>query len=358
MNRYNRHIILKEIGQQGQNQLSNAKVLVVGAGGLGCPVLQYLAAAGIGILGIIDFDMVEESNLQRQVLFGISSLGQNKALAAKRHLENLNNTIIINAYPEKLTHKNALQLFKNYDVIVDGTDNFATRYLINDAAIITNKPLVYGGIYKFEGQVSVFNYKNGPSYRCLFPTTPKKGSIPNCSEIGVLGVLPGIIGTMQANEVLKIVLNLGEVLSGKVLYYNALNATTTTLKLKKSETEINKVRAQKETFKNKHEEETCYTTVTEISIKEAFKKRNFQLIDVRELHEQPKVEGLNVLQIPLSNFENTLDKINLDKEKIIFCKSGIRSKTAVSMLQKHHINNSYSVKEGILEILDYLKTNK
>lgn len=204
MSRYNRHIILSDVGQIGQDKLSKAKVLVVGAGGLGCPVLQYLTAAGIGELGIIDFDVVEESNLQRQILFGTSSLGTNKALAAKNRLEDLNPTIQINAYTEKLTSKNALELFKEYDIIVDGTDNFATRYLVNDAAILTNKPIVYGAIYKFEGQVSVFNYQNGPSYRCLFPNAPKEGSVANCSEVGVLGVLPGIIGTMMANEVLKI----------------------------------------------------------------------------------------------------------------------------------------------------------
>ena len=206
MSRYNRHIILSEIGQAGQDKLSNAKVLVIGAGGLGCPVLQYLAAAGIGTIGIVDFDIVDISNLQRQVLFGTSSLGKNKAEAAKQRLEDLNNEISIIAYPEKLTHKNAIDLFNQYDIIVDGTDNFETRYLVNDACIITNKPLVFGAIYKFEGQVSVFNYQNGPSYRCLFPSPPKEGTVPNCSEIGVLGVLPGIIGSMQANEVLKIII--------------------------------------------------------------------------------------------------------------------------------------------------------
>ena len=168
MNRYNRHIILSEIGQIGQDKLFNSKVMVVGAGGLGCPVLQYLTAAGVGTIGIVDFDVVEESNLQRQVLYGTSSLGMNKAVAAKERLLDLNNTITVNAYPIRLTHDNALDLFNNYDIIVDGTDNFTTRYLINDASVITNKPLVFGAIYKFEGQIAVFNHKNGPSYRCLF----------------------------------------------------------------------------------------------------------------------------------------------------------------------------------------------
>jgi len=357
LNRYNRHIILKEIGQEGQDKLAKAKVLVIGAGGLGCPILQYLAAAGIGTLGIMDFDVVEESNLQRQILYGNKDLGQNKALAAKKRLHDLNDIITIDAYSEKLIHQNALQLFENYDIVVDGTDNFETRYLINDASIITNKPLVYGGIYKFEGQVSVFNYNNGPSYRCLFPKPPKEDSIPNCSEIGVLGVLPGIIGVMQANEVLKIILDLGEVLSGKVLYYNALNASSTLLSIKKSENEISKILSKKDSFQNRSEAKTCSAIVSEISIEDVFNKKNVQLIDVREYHEQPKIEGWNVIQMPLSNFENNLKKIDLEKEKIIFCKSGIRSKTAVSILLSKNINNSYSVKEGASEIIEYLKVN-
>ena len=235
MDRYSRHILLSEIGQIGQDKLSKAKVLVVGAGGLGCPVLQYLTSAGVGTIGIIDFDAVETSNLQRQVLFGLSSIGKNKATAAKERLTDLNNEISIIAYAEKLTYKNTLQLFEKYDIIVDGSDNFETRYLVNDGCIITNKPLIFGAIYKFEGQVSVFNYQNGPTYRCLFPKPPKKGSILNCSEIGVLGVLPGIIGSMQANEVLKIILGIGHVLSGKLLFYNALTLKNTTLKINKLE---------------------------------------------------------------------------------------------------------------------------
>ncbi len=353
MSRYNRHIILSEIGQKGQDKFSNAKVLVVGAGGLGCPVLQYLTAAGIGTIGIIDFDVVTESNLQRQVLFGTSSLGKNKAIAAKERLMDLNKTITINSYSEKLTHKNALDFFKDYDIIVDGTDNFITRYLINDASIITNKPLVYGAIYKFEGQVSVFNFQDGPSYRCLFPTPPKKGSIPNCSEIGVIGVLPGIIGSMQANEVLKIILGLGSILSGKLLCYNALNTQTTTLIINRNKEEINNV-LSKEKFQNITEELNCDFYPPEILIKDAIKRNNIQFIDVREYNELPKVEALNPLCIPLSEFENNLEKISPEKEKIIFCQAGIRSKIAVSTLHKHHINKSYSVKEGASEILEYI----
>lgn len=353
MSRYSRHIILSEIGQTGQDKLTQAKVLVVGAGGLGCPILQYLAAAGIGTLGIIDFDIIEESNLQRQILFGLSTLGINKALAAKERLEDLNPTISITAYPERLTNKNAISLFNKYDIIVDGADNFTTRYLINDASLITNKPLVYGAIYKFEGQISVFNYQDGPSYRCLFPTPPKEGSVANCSEIGVLGVLPGIIGSMQANEVLKLILGLGNILNGKLLCYNALTTETMTLSVPKSETEVNNVLNQKNTFQSNQEEFNCDVDFNEIPVIEALQKKNTQFIDVREINEYPKIDFIKSIQIPLNELEQHLNKIDSEKEKIIFCKSGIRSKKAVALLQKNHIKNCYSLKEGAAAILEH-----
>jgi len=353
-NRYNRHIILSEIGQKGQDKLSDAKVLVVGAGGLGCPILQYLTAAGIGTLGIIDFDVVDISNLQRQVLFGKSSLGKNKAIAAKQRLEDLNADIKIIAYPEKLTYQNAIELINQYDIIVDGCDNFETRYLVNDASIITNKPLVFGAIYKFEGQVSVFNYQNGPSYRCLFPNPPKKDNVPNCSEVGVLGVLPGIIGSMQANEVLKIILDIGNILSGKLLCYNALTLQNSTLTVKRSESEINKVMQNKSNFSERQMCDFCETPIKTISIEEALNKANVQFIDVREIDELPKVDNLEVIHIPLSKLVENLEKINPNKDKILFCQSGIRSQKAVSILQNLNIENSFSLKEGAIEILQYL----
>jgi len=358
--RYNRHIILSEIGQKGQDKLSKAKVLVIGAGGLGCPVLQYLTAAGIGTIGIVDFDSVSKSNLQRQILYGTSSLGKNKAEAAKTRLEDLNNEISIIAYPEKLTHKNAISLFQQYDIIVDGTDNFATRYLVNDASIITKKPLVYAGIYKFEGQVSVFNFKEGPSYRCLFPNPPKEDTIPNCSEVGVLGVLPGIIGTLQANEVLKIILGIGEVLSGKVLYYNTLTNQTTIIKVNRSEVEIQKVKNSEAIFETLIADDNCEISVKEISIKDALHtcaelvsvKKNIQLIDVREKNENPKIEGDIIIHIPLNKLENRIAELNSEKEIIFFCQAGIKSKKATSI-----IKNSLSLREGAFEIEKYLKEN-
>ncbi|MDP1744961.1 MAG: HesA/MoeB/ThiF family protein, partial [Bacteroidota bacterium] len=212
--RYSRHLLLPEIGMAGQEKIKSAKILVIGAGGLGCPALQYLTAMGIGEIGIVDFDKVEESNLQRQILYSIEDIGKLKTEAAVSKLSKQNPFVKFNSYSVRLENKNAIELFSKYDLIIDGTDNFATRYLVNDACIILNKPLIYGSIYKFEGQVSVLNYtdssgQSGPTYRCLFPTPPLSGSIPNCSEIGVLGVLPGIIGTLQATEAIKIISGIG-----------------------------------------------------------------------------------------------------------------------------------------------------
>ncbi|MEM7085311.1 MAG: HesA/MoeB/ThiF family protein [Bacteroidota bacterium] len=356
MSRYSRHIVLSEIGQKGQSLLSSSKVLVVGAGGLGCPTLQYLAAAGIGTLGIIDFDRVELSNLQRQILFGTSTIGMNKALAAKNRLEDINPSIQIKAYPEKLTAKNVLTLFDSYDIIVDGSDNFATRYLVNDASIISNKPVVFGAIYKFEGQVSVFNYKNGPSYRCLFPEPPKEGSVANCSEVGVLGVLPGIIGSMQANEVIKMILGFDHVLSGKLLCYNAKTAEVTFLKVKKTETAFEKVRALKDHLTDQYPESACEIEVREISVTDALNKEHAQFIDVRERDEYPKIEIPPNLQIPMGTLEQHLNRLPAEKEYILFCQSGIRSKTATHLLQELGIPNCYSLQGGALGIVEHLKT--
>ena len=247
--RYHRQIILPEIGEEGQKKLNAAKVLVIGAGGLGCPVLQYLSGAGIGTIGIIDFDVVETSNLHRQVLYGKNDVGTNKALAAKKRLSDLNPDIVINVYPEKLTVKNALTLFADYDIVIDGSDNFSTRYLVNDACIITGKPLVYGAIFKYQGQVSVFNYNNGPSYRCLFPEPPSAGTVPSCSEIGVIGVLPGIIGSFQANEVLKMILGIGEVLDGKLMMYDSLSTQFSTFSIQRVASQIESVLATAQILK-------------------------------------------------------------------------------------------------------------
>ncbi|GAA4282297.1 HesA/MoeB/ThiF family protein [Gaetbulibacter aestuarii] len=355
MNRYNRHIILSEIGPEGQKKISNAKVLVIGAGGLGCPVLQYLAAAGVGTLGIIDFDTVEIHNLQRQILFGSSSLGQNKAVAARARLEDLNDSISIQAYPEALTYKNALKLFKDYDIIVDGSDNFDTRYLVNDACVITNKPLVYGAIYKFEGQVSVFNYNEGPSYRCLFPEPPKTYEVPNCDSIGVLGVLPGIIGTMQANEVLKLILNLGELLSGKLLCYHALNGNLHHLKITRNNSVIQKILDEADSFRSKSINLSCETDDIRTSIENLDFSEALQFLDVRNPNELPKIENSEVIQIPLNEIESKANTLDTSKKTLVFCQSGVRSLAAVRLLKIMGFQNCYALKENAGEIQKILK---
>ena len=220
---YSRHLLLDAIGEEGQLKLKNATVVVIGAGGLSCPALQYLSAAGVGRIGVVDNDVLEQSNLQRQILYTHEDIGKSKALSAVNRLRLLNPFIQFDVYQERLTKENAIRLFEPYDVIVDGTDNFPTRYLINDAAVLLNKPVVFGSIFKFNGQVAVFNYNQGPTYRCLYPSPPKASAVPNCSDVGVLGILPGIIGSFQANEVLKIILGLGNILSGQLLTFDALS---------------------------------------------------------------------------------------------------------------------------------------
>lgn len=353
-NRYSRHLLLDKVGEIGQQKLKAAKVLVIGAGGLGCPVLQYLTAAGVGTIGIIDFDVVDETNLQRQILFTINDIGKNKAITAKERLELLNPFVKFVVYPEKLTSKNALKIFKFYDIIVDGTDNFSTRYLVNDACVISKKPLVYGAIYKFEGQVSVFNYQVGPTYRCLFPEPPKAGSVPNCSDVGVIGVLPGIIGTQQANEVLKIILEIGTPLSGKLLIFDALQSSSTIIKIKRSEEQVNKVLCSKENFENINYDLFCgikpIQVVDEISaseLKELMQKELLQLLDVREEWEQPKIEGYDVINISLQKIPFSLELINKTKKTVVICQHGVRSLKAIEFLKNNGYHNLINLKGGM-----------
>ena len=219
--RYSRHITLPEIGLEGQKKLKAAKVLIIGAGGLGCPVSVYLAAAGVGTIGLADYDVVDESNLQRQILFGTSQIGTPKVNSAKERLLDLNPHIHINLHPERISSENALNIIKDYDIIIDGTDNFPTRYLVNDACVLSGKTNVYGSIYRFDGQVSVFNHDDGPCYRCLYPSPPPPGLVPSCAEGGVMGVLPGIIGSMQANEAIKIIVGIGNPMKGRFLLFSS-----------------------------------------------------------------------------------------------------------------------------------------
>ncbi|CAM1346459.1 molybdopterin-synthase adenylyltransferase MoeB [Tenacibaculum crassostreae] len=326
---YNRHIILDKIGKEGQLKLKKAKALVIGAGGLGCPVLQYLTAAGIGRIGIIDDDVVSQSNLQRQILYTIEDIGNSKAETASKRLSKLNPFVQFNVYKEKLTVVNAVALFKQYDVIVDGSDNFATRYLTNDAAVLTNKPLVYGAIFKFEGQVSVFNYKESATYRCLYPNPPKPEESPNCSEIGVLGVLPGIIGGLQANEVIKIICGIGDVLVNKLLMYDTLSMRQMILKFEKTKrAEVTELDDDYEFFCG------IKKAANEITQEELQNKlSNYNLLDVREVweREQYHIEGQH---IPLGELSNRYKEIAINKPVVVYCKSGIRSQQAIDLLEK------------------------
>lgn len=355
-NRYDRHIKLSEVGLEGQGKLKSAKVLVVGAGGLGCPILQYLTAAGVGTIGVIDDDVIDESNLQRQILFDDKDIGRHKVTTAIQKLKSQNPFIIFKEYRERLTNKNALDIFKIYDIVVDGTDNFSTRYLINDGCIITNKPLVYGSIYQFEGQVSVFNYNNGPSYRCLFPNPPKESQLPNCSEVGVLGVLPGVIGSFQATEVLKIILNKGVVLSGQLRIMNLLENTNLTLSVKRNQKEISKV--LESGLLDNYElfcglplkpQENYYSLQ---NIEELINNSNIVFVDVREEWEQPRVDHLKALEIPLDELEEAVNSIPRNKSVVVFCQTGGRSKQVVSYLEtQHSFTNLYSLEGGIMNYI-------
>ncbi|WP_299103742.1 molybdopterin-synthase adenylyltransferase MoeB [uncultured Tenacibaculum sp.] len=325
---YNRHLILDKIGKEGQLKLKQAKVLVIGAGGLGCPILQYLTAAGVGTIGIIDHDLVDQSNLQRQILYTTDDVGKSKAASAAFRLEKLNPYVNFVVYKEQLTNKNALSLFAKYDIIVDGSDNFATRYLTNDAAIITKKPLVYGAIFKFEGQVSVFNYKGSASYRCLYPTPPKPEESPNCSEIGVLGVLPGIIGSLQASETIKIICGIGEVLANKLLMFDTLSMRQMMLKYEKtSQTEIDKLEEDYEFFCGIRK---ASKEITQQELEENI--NSYNLLDVRETWEREEYH-IGGQHIPLGELEHRFSELKTDKPVVVYCKSGKRSSRAIEFLE-------------------------
>ena len=339
--RYNRQIILPEVGTNGQQKLQQAKVLIIGAGGLGVAVLPYLAAAGIGEIGIIDDDRIEVTNLQRQVIYKSSSVGKSKVLEAAAMALGLNPSIKINAITEKLDSKNAISLFEQYDIMVDATDNLNTKYLINDACCVTNKPFVYGSIYKFEGQVSVFNYENGPTYRCLFPE--EANDIKNCNDAGVMGISVGIIGMFQANEVLKMVLGIGELLSGKLLVYNMLNNEQQ--KFEFSKTYPNTI--DKLTFENKYN--SVENLTVEIGASFALEQINNSevvFLDVRNSDEYPKITIKNSIQIPLDRLETTLHQLDSNAELFVFCQSGIRSKKAVEILRNNNFKNAKSIAGG------------
>lgn len=366
--RYNRHIIIPGFGLAAQQKLKAAKVLVVGSGGLGSPVLLYLAAAGIGTIGIVDFDVVDDSNLQRQVLFGVNEIGKPKVEAAKERLQALNPHIEIVLYNTQLTSQNALDIIKDYDVVADGTDNFPTRYLVNDACVLSGKPNVYASIFQFEGQVSVFNYRNanselGPNYRDLYPTPPPPGLVPSCAEGGVLGVLPGIIGSLQALEVIKVVTGVGEPLAGRFYIFDALAFESRTFNI--SRRDDNPLNGKNPTINELIDyEQFCgvkavETPVKEITPKELYelqvKGGPFQLIDVREPYEYDIV-NIGAELIPLATVAEQADKIRKDQPVILHCKMGGRSAKAIRELEeKYGFTNLYNLKGGIIAYIDEVK---
>lgn len=366
--RYNRHIIIKEFGLEAQKKLKAARVLVIGSGGLGSPALLYLAAAGVGTIGLVDFDVVDDSNLQRQVLFGVNEVGRPKVEAAKQRLQSLNPFINLEVHNVQLTSANALELISKYDLVADGTDNFPTRYLVNDACVMLGKPNVYASIFQFEGQLSVFNYRDakgelGPNYRDLYATPPPPGLVPSCAEGGVLGVLPGIIGSLQALEVIKVITGVGDVLSGRFFVFDALTFETRTFKLARNP--ANPLNGTNPTIHQliDYEEfcglKTVQRAVKEITVNELYQWQvsgdDFQFIDVREPHEYDIV-NLGALLIPLGDIEAQAGRIDRHRKVVIHCKTGNRSAKAIRALEdKFGFDNLYNLKAGILGYIDEIK---
>jgi len=357
--RYSRHLILPEINIEGQKKLKNSKVLVVGAGGLGAPLLLYLTAAGVGNIGIVDFDVIDETNLQRQVLFATSEVSQKKVDIARSKLNDLNPHVQIKTYPTQLTSENAIELIRDYDVVADGSDNFPTRYLVNDACVMLGKTNVYASIFRFEGQVSVFNYLDengfyGPNYRDLFPTPPPPGMVPSCAEGGVLGVLPGIIGCMQANEVIKVITKVGNPLSGRLFLFDALNFESRTLKVRKDKNTplIDKL-IDYETFCGQTNDHAGIQEMDVFELKKMIdNKVDFQLIDVREPYEYDVV-NINGKLIPKDELEHNIDAIQKEVPVVLHCRSGKRSADSIRLLNKKYgFTNLFNLKGGILSWID------
>ena len=358
--RYSRHLIMPEVGMDGQLKLKQAKVLLIGTGGLGAPLGLYLAAAGVGKLGLVDFDVVDFTNLQRQVTFGSSDVGKPKIAAARERLSNLNPDIQIETFETKLTSENALELFKDFDIVVDGTDNFPTRYLVNDACILLGKPNVYGSIFRFEGQVTVFGMPDGPCYRCLYPEPPPPGLVPSCAEGGVLGVLPGIVGSIQAMETIKLILGRGENLIGRLLLFDALGMKFRELKLRKNPDcpmcgahrtihqlidyyEFCGVRGEEAPAPNVQVPE-----VTPREVKARLDRgEDLFILDVREPHEY-QICNLKGHLIPLGELPRRVHELDSSREIVAHCRSGKRSAEAVDFLRKAGFRKIWNLKGGIL----------
>jgi len=345
--RYSRHLIMPEVGVEGQEKLKEARVLLIGAGGLGSPLGLYLAAAGVGHLGLVDFDVVDTTNLQRQLLHGTSDIGRPKLDSARDRLAEVNPWVELQTYETRLTSENALDILSDYDLIVDGTDNFPTRYLTNDACVLLGKPNIYGSIFRFEGQCTVFDARRGPCYRCLYPDPPPPGTVPSCAEGGVLGILPGVVGLLQATEVIKLILGLGEPLIGRLVFFDALAMQFREFKLRKDP--ACPVCGEKPTIRELIDyEEFCGLRLEEVAMDdlreweitpEELKAKlergdDFVMIDVREPHEYAICHLDGAKLMPWSTFVEQLNQLNSADELVLYCHVGLRSRRALRFLQE------------------------
>ncbi len=357
--RYSRHLIMPEVGMEGQEKLKAARVLCIGTGGLGSPLALYLAAAGVGTLGLVDFDVVDFSNLQRQVIHFTTDVGRPKLKSAAEKIAAINPFVNVKTFETRLTSENALKIFEGFDIIVDGTDNFPTRFLVNDACVFTGKPNVYGSIFRFEGQASVFAAKDGPCYRCLYPEPPPPGLVPSCAEGGVLGILPGLVGLIQATEAIKLILGQGQPLIGRLLLVDALGMKFRELKLRKNpdcvvcgrNPSVTKLIDYEEFCGLRGQEKTVSTNSFEISVEELKRrldaKEDVFILDVREPHEY-QICNLSGHLIPLNDLPKRINELDPDQEMVVHCKMGGRSAKAVEFLHKSGFTKAKNLTGGIL----------
>ncbi len=358
--RYSRHLIVPEVGMEGQLKLKQAKVVMIGAGGLGAPLGLYLAAAGVGRIGVVDFDVVDTSNLQRQVIHGTHDIGRKKLDSAADSMRDINPNIRIDKFDTSLSSENALEILKDYDIVVDGTDNFPTRYLVNDACVLLKKPNVYGSIFRFEGQATVFAYEDGPCYRCLYPEPPPPGLVPSCAEGGVLGILPGMIGLVQATETVKLILGVGEPLKGRLLLYDALGMRFRELKLRRDRNcpvcgdhpTVTKLIDYQEFCGIHPTPPQPVQTEGVIDVQEVKRKLDrgddFVLIDVREPHEYQIARIPGAKLIPLGELPKRLNELDPNADIVAHCRSGARSQKAVDLLKQSGFKHARNMTGGIL----------
>ena len=365
--RYSRHLIMPEVGMDGQQKLKAAKVLCIGAGGLGSPLALYLTAAGVGTLGIVDFDVVDYTNLQRQIIHTTDDVGRKKLDSAAEKLKAINPFLNLRTFETKLTSANALELFREFDIIADGTDNFPTRYLVNDACVLTGKPNVYGSIFRFEGQASVFATEAGPCYRCLYPEPPPPGLVPSCAEGGVLGVLPGLIGVIQATETIKLIIGQGESLAGRLLLVEALGMKFRELKLRKNpdcpvcgkNRTITQLIDYEEFCGIRGQEAPAGNDVPTISVEDLKKKLDAKadvfILDVREPHEY-QICNLRGYLIPVGDLPKRVNELDSSREIVAYCRSGVRSARAVNFLRRSGFKKVYNLTGGIWAWADKIDT--